>query len=81
MRKEVLSVKEIKNKYKDEWVLLFDCEFDEHGKVKSGKVILHSPNRDDIYRKIVNYKGYKGTSAIRYLGEIPKDLTVLLWVK
>jgi len=81
MRIRTLSIKEIKNKFKGEWVFLQDCKFDKSGNLKLGRVTYHSSNRDEVYRKLRDYKHYKGKCAIRYLGEIPKDLTVVLWLE
>lgn len=75
-----LLMSKIKEKYKGEWVFLVECERTENGDIKKGKVILHSPNRDEVYRNLTKLKSQKGMTLLRYLGEIPKDLTVMLWV-
>ncbi len=74
------SIKEIEVKYQGEWVFLVKCERTEKGELKSGRVILHSPNRDEIYRNLAKLKSRKGITAIKYFGKIPEDLTVMLWV-
>ncbi len=81
MEEEIYELEDIKSKYTDGWVLLFDCEFSDSGELRKGKVVLHSLRRDEIYRNLSNYKGYKGNFAIKHMGEIPKDLSVLLWGK
>lgn len=81
MKDHVLAISDAQNKYKNEWIFLIDCEFTPGGELRSGKVVLHTPSRDEIYRKLVDFKNYKGKSALRYTGEIPKDLTVVLWTR
>lgn len=78
MRMTVSNIKEMENKFKGEWVFLQNCKFDKIGNLKLAKLIFHSYNRDEVYRKLKDYKNYRGKCAIKYFGEIPKDLTVVL---
>ena len=64
------TIEEIKEKFKNEWVLVEVLEKDELGHTKSGKVIVHSKNRDDTYAALKKTKG-KHTFHF-YTGEIPK---------
>ena len=47
---EVMSVKEINSQFESEWVLLEDPETTETLEVKSGKVLWHCKDRDELYR-------------------------------
>ncbi|MFW6272961.1 MAG: TonB-dependent receptor plug domain-containing protein [bacterium] len=42
-----------------EWVYLIDCKEDENGAIVGGKVVLHSPNRDDVIRNQTKNGLYK----------------------
>jgi hypothetical protein len=66
-----MKIEEIKEKYKDEWVLLEISDEDEIGIPKEGEVIAHSKERDDIYKALRDTKG-KYTYQF-YTGKIPKE--------
>ena len=71
-----MKMEEIRKHYRDEWVLIEYTKLDDDLNVIEGEVIAHSPNKDEIYREIINTKGKD--VAIEYLGEIPEDLAVML---
>lgn len=75
MRDEILSMKEIAGKYKDEWLLIEYEELDENLNVKKGKVIAHSPCKDEIYARLSGTRGKN--VAIEYTGKLPEDLAVM----
>lgn len=66
-----VSVEQIKNKYKNEWVLVEVLEEDELGRPTKVKLIAHSKNRDDIYEELDNIETGKHVATL-YTGEIPK---------
>ncbi len=72
---DMQTVDEMRETYRDEWVLIVDCELDESGWLARGRVVVHSPDRDDIYREIDNHPEGGG---IRYFGEVPADQIVIL---
>ena len=72
---ELLTLDEMMECYPDEWLLLVDLELDESTEIKTGRVILHSKRRGDIYRAQRDCGGHMG---ILFAGEIPRDLEVLL---
>jgi hypothetical protein len=47
---DVLTVAEIESQFPSEWVLVEDPETNEALGVKSGKVLYHSKDRDEVYR-------------------------------
>ena len=75
MRNEILSMKEIEEKYKDKWVLIEYEELDESLNVKKGKVIAYSSCKDEIYARLSETKGKD--VAIEYTGKLPEDLVVM----
>jgi len=75
MGDELLSMKKIVEKYRDEWVLIVYEELDEDLNVKKGKVIAHSPRKDEIYARLSETRGKN--VAIEYTGKLPEDLAVM----
>lgn len=51
-------IEDIKKKFKDEWLLIKVTTYDKATSTsKKGILLLHSPNRDEIYKKSISYKG------------------------
>jgi hypothetical protein len=75
-----MKLKEIEEKYKDEWVLGEVLKEDESGEPTELRVITHSKNRDDTYdamEKVKNKYSYHF-----YTGKIPqKGYAVAFYVK
>ena len=72
----VMPVEEIKSRFESEWVLIEDPETDENLNVISGRVLHHSKDRDEVYRKAVSLRPKR--SAVIYTGEIPEETAVVL---
>jgi hypothetical protein len=72
----LLTIDEIKTRYTPEWVLIGEPETDEFQRVLGGKVLFHSPDREDVYRKAVELQ--PGHFAFRYLGEFPENMAFIL---
>ncbi len=64
------TIQDIKNKFKNEWVLVEVTENDELNQPTKGKVIAHSKNREDTYNAMTKTKATD--IAHLYTGEIPK---------
>ena len=73
---EILTLAEIEEGYKSEWVLVEDPELDEHLRVVRGKVVCHSKDRDEVYQRAVELR-LKHT-AFLYTGKIPEGTVVVL---
>jgi hypothetical protein len=71
---EVLTLKEIEERYAPDWVLIADPEIDDKLEVVRGKVIFHSPVRDEVWDK-ARELGIDG-AAVRYLGEYPEHMVL-----
>ena len=68
-------VKTIKERYRDEWVLLLDPDISPKTKIEGGEVVFHSKDRGEVHRRLSDFKGNK---AIVFTGKIPEDVGVLL---
>jgi len=73
---EVTSIDKIKADFDSEWVLIENPETSETLEVKSGRVLWHSKDRDEVYRKALELK--PRNSAVLYLGTMPKDTAIIL---
>ena len=73
---EILTVKEIEDRYPSEWVLIEDPEVDEQLDVIRGKVIWHSPDRDEVDHKMPELR--PKSPATLYTGAWPEDMEYIL---
>ena len=72
----IMTIAEIESQFESEWVLVDEPETNEQLEVLKGKVIHHSKDRDEVYRKAVALRPKR--SAILYTGEIPEGTEVVL---
>lgn len=73
---EIISFADIHKKFNSEWILLADPEIKDGLKVKRGKLLCHSKDRDEVYRKARELKPKH--SAIFYTGKLPHDTVIVL---
>ncbi|MCI0335778.1 MAG: hypothetical protein L0228_21435 [Planctomycetes bacterium] len=73
---EVLTIAEIEARYPNEWILVEDPYTNEALEVQSGKVRWHSPDRDEMYRKAIEFR--LPYSAYLYTGKIPENTAIIL---
>jgi len=73
---DVMPFDKIKADFDSEWVLIEDPVITETQEVKAGKVLWHSKDRGEVYRKARELK--LRHSAILYLGTMPKDMAIIL---
>ncbi|MBI2336691.1 MAG: hypothetical protein HYU97_08025 [Deltaproteobacteria bacterium] len=68
----IMTWEEIKESFPNEWLRVVDYEIDESGKLKSGKVLYHSPSKHEVYSKPLSgqseafwYTGKSSFSGLR----------------
>ena len=71
-----MTMAEIENQFDSEWVLVEEPQTNDDLEVIKGKVLHHSKDRDEVYRKAIALRPKR--SAILYTGEIPEDTAVVL---
>ena len=76
MKITLLNIPEMKKKYHNQWILIADPVYDKGHKIKRGRVIFHSEDRERIDKAMLETK--ENNIAIRYLGTVDKDLSVIL---
>jgi hypothetical protein len=72
----VLTLKQIEERFESEWVLVEDPETNDALEVQRGKVLWHSKDRDQVYRKAVELRPKR--FAMLYTGKIPEDTAIVL---
>lgn len=75
MNKE-MTIAEIESQFESEWVLIENPKTDEGLNVLAGRVLHHSKDRDEVYRKAVSLRPKR--SALVYTGQIPEETAVVL---
>lgn len=73
---ETMNLVEMQAQFDSEWVLLQDPETTPSLTVTGGKVLWHSKDRDEVYRKALELRPKH--SAILYLGQLPGEVVVVL---
>jgi hypothetical protein len=73
---EVLTIAQIEAQFDSEWILVGDPQTNEALEVQCGKVLWHSKDREEVYRKAVELRPKR--SAMLYTGKMPKDTAVVL---
>ncbi len=71
-----MTIEEIRSQFDSEWVLIGDPRTDEELNVLGGRVLHHSKDRNEVYRKAVALRPKR--SAVIYTGEIPEETEVVL---
>jgi len=73
---DVLTIAEIERSFESEWVLLEDPQTSESLQLEGGKVLFHSKDRDEVYRKAITV--HPKRFAIHYTGRLPRDAAIVL---
>jgi hypothetical protein len=73
---QVLTIEQIGSQFDSEWVLLSDLTLDANGQVSGGKVVAHSKDRDEVYRKDIELR--LKISATLYTGKMAQDSAIIL---
>lgn len=71
-----MTIEEIESQFESEWVLIDAPRTDEALNVLGGKVLHHSKDRDEVYRKAVSLRPKR--CAVVYTGEMPEGTAVVL---
>ena len=72
----IMTVEEMRAQFESEWVLVENPQTNDALEVLKGKILHHSKDRDEVYRRAVALRPKR--SAIVYTGEIPEDMEIAL---
>lgn len=75
---EVLTLAQIEARFQSEWVLIEEPRTDETLEVQSGRVLWHSKDREEVYRKVVEM--HPKRFAMLYTGKMPEDTAIVLCI-
>jgi hypothetical protein len=73
---DLMTIDEIVAKFPSEWVLIGEPQTDNHQRLLSGRVLFHSPDRDEVDQRLMELRPSR--FAFRYLGSMPENLELLL---
>lgn len=73
---KMLTISEIESQFNAEWVLVEDPQTNEVLEVQSGKVLYHSPNRDEFDRKVLEF--HPKRFAVLFTGEPQEGMEFVL---
>jgi len=76
LHSETFTLAEIETRYDNEWILVENAEFDANDTFIRGKVLYHSKNRDDVYRKDLELR--PRSAAYLYTGPTPENILINL---
>jgi hypothetical protein len=75
MKKKILTMEEIRQKYPNQWVLIEYAELDDDLNIVRGEVVETASTKDEIYEKLLNAKVMR--FAIEYTGQLPEMAFIL----
>jgi len=67
---------EIRRRYDSEWVLLENPATDDSMAIRSGTILVHSKDRDEVYRRAVELR--PKLFATLCFGNLPKGAAIVL---
>jgi hypothetical protein len=73
---DVLTIAQIESQFDSEWVLVADPQTNALLEVQGGRVLWHSKDRDEVYRKALDLRPKR--FAMLYTGKMPKDTAIVL---
>jgi hypothetical protein len=73
---EILTTAEIQRRFRSEWILLEDPQVSKDLRVLRGRVVFHSPDRDEVDRKAIQLR--LRHSAWLFTGMIDAETAIVL---
>jgi hypothetical protein len=73
---QIMTMDEIQDQFDSEWVLVEDPEVNEALEVIRGRVVYHSKDRDEVYRKAIELRPKR--AAYLYTGKMPEGTAIVL---
>ncbi len=73
---DILTLAEIQARFASEWVLVGEPQTSPTLEVQSGKVLYHSPDREEVYRKAIELRPKR--FAVLFTGTMPEGTAVVL---
>jgi hypothetical protein len=74
---DTMTMEEIQARFDREWVLLADPEWTEATDITAGKVLFHSSDHDEVWRRAQELPAPVHI-AVLYIGRPPEDVVPML---
>jgi hypothetical protein len=71
-----MTLREIEDLFDSEWVLVDEPQTNESLEVEGGRVVWHSKDRDEVYRKAIELRPRR--FALLYTGRMPEGTAIVL---
>ena len=78
MMDKTLTIAEIESQFGSEWVLIEDPQTNESLQVTAGKVVWHSTDRDEVYRKAMELRPSRFAVLFTGPNSIPSGTDIVL---
>ena len=72
------TMEQIQQEYDGLWVYLINCEYNERGSVIGGVVAIHGESMNKVLRGMAAYDKASDSVYVRYIGNLPEGVAVLL---
>jgi hypothetical protein len=53
---KVLTISEIKERFRDEWVLILNPDKNEIGEIIKGEILFHNPDKQKVYDELLKHR-------------------------
>lgn len=73
---ENLTIEQIEARFPSEWVLIAEPNTAPDQRLTGGRVLFHSPDRDEVDRKLLELRPPR--FAFRYIGNLPEHMAMIL---
>ena len=73
---EILTMKEIEEKFDSEWVLIGDPQTNDLLEVLSGKILHHSKDRGEVHQRVMELRPKR--FAVLHIGKPPEGMEFAL---
>jgi len=71
-----MTIADIERQFLDEWVLVADPVTDSALEVQAGRVVWHSGDREEVYRKAIELRPAR--FAVVFTGDMPEGTAIVL---
>ena len=75
MMNDLLTIEQIEAQFPSEWVLIGDPRTDLNQQLMAGRILFHSPDRDEVDRILLEMRPPR--FAFRYTGEPPQNMAMV----
>jgi len=75
---EIMTIAEIETQFDAQWVLVENPETNDSLQVTAGKVLWHSADRDEVYRKALEFRPARFAVLFTGANTVPSGTDIVL---